>query len=83
VKTLDSRLTAKLASWVAGNNVKLNLTGSPERVQAIRESLVASRSFREELIREDATVDTVMRKLRRKHKAAKRFEDVLGISWPL
>lgn len=74
---------ASVGAWVVGKPTNLKLRGTPEEVKAVTDAMKASRLFQEELNRQGATVESVMVKLGLKHAAAREFERILGVPWPL
>jgi hypothetical protein len=61
----------------------MKVRGTPEEIKAVSDAMMASRRFQEELERPEATVESVMQYLGLKHAAAREFERILGIPWPL
>lgn len=80
---LGKVLFAAVGSWLVGRPTNLKVRGAPEEVQAFRGALLATRSFQEELERPEATVESVMQKLGLKHGAAREFEKIMGMRWPM
>ena len=76
-------LIASLGAWLVGKYVNTKLRGSSEEVEAVKNALLSSRRFQDELQRPGATVSSVMDKLRIKQMSAAEFERVLGVRWPL
>ena len=52
-------------------------------INAVKNAILASRSFQKELVSPGATVESVMHKLGVKQMAAQEFEESLGIPWLL
>lgn len=61
----------------------MKIRGTPEEVQAVANAMIASKRFQDELSRNGATVESVMQKLGLKHAAAREFERILNVPWPL
>jgi hypothetical protein len=76
-------LVASLGAWLVGKYTNTKLRGSSEEVEAVKNALLSSRKFQDELQRPGATVASVMEKLRIKQMSAAEFERVLGVRWPL
>jgi hypothetical protein len=76
-------LLATLVASTKGKTVNTQIRGTKEEIDAIKEAMLASRQFQEELHKPNATVDSVMKKLNLKNSSAAKFEKVFGISWPL
>lgn len=74
---------AAVGAWIVGKQTNLKIRGTPEEMNAVAEAMLASRRFQEELERPGATVESVMQKLGLKHGAAREFERILGVPWPL
>lgn len=72
-----------VGAWLVGKKVNLKVRGTPEEIQATQNAMMASRRFQEELERDGATVESVMQNLGLKHAAAREFEKILGVPWPL
>lgn len=83
LSTVGKMALAGMAAWVMGRATRLKLRGSPEEVAAVAAALLASRKFREEMMRPGATVEDVVAKLRLKNATADEFERVLGVKFPL
>lgn len=74
---------AAVGAWLVGKSTNLKIRGTPEEMNALAEVMLASRRFQQELERPGATVESVMQKLGLKHGAAREFERILGVPWPL
>jgi hypothetical protein len=59
------------------------LQGTPEQMQAMKDVIVASKEYQEEIGKEGATVESVMQKLNAQNEAKKAFQDKTGYAWPL
>jgi hypothetical protein len=80
---LGKILFAAIGAWLVGRNVNMKIRGTPEEVQAVANAMIASKRFQDELSRNGATVESVMQKLGLKHAAAREFERILNVPWPL
>lgn len=74
---------ASVAAWLVGRVTGLKIKGSEEQVIAVKNAMMSSKRFQDELSYPGATVDSVMNKLNLKHASAVEFERVLGVRWPL
>jgi len=83
LSTVGKMFLAGMAGYVLGQQTGLKVRGTPEEVDAIKNALMASRRFREELSVPGASVETVIQKLKLKHASAREFERVLKVPWPL
>jgi len=76
-------LIASLGAWLAGKYVNTKLKGTKEEMRAITEALLSSKRFQEELNKPNATVESIIEKMRSKEMSAATFKRVIGIKWPL
>jgi hypothetical protein len=72
-----------IAAWLVGRATNLIIRGTPEEVEAVADAMMSSRRFQDELERDGATIDSVMNKLGLKHASVERFEQILGVEFPL
>lgn len=91
-RRLDEAAKRKLAQTlfpaavraIKGESVNCKLrSSSSEELAAINGVINASRDFYNEVRNPAATIETVTEKLQLKHKFAKRFEKIMGMSWAL
>lgn len=80
---LSKMFLSSLVAWLQGKSTNLKLKGSPYEIEIIQTALLASKTFQEELVKPNTTIDSVMSKLGEKQVAAKKFEEAFGIPWPL
>ena len=71
-----------VGAWLVGKYVNTKLMGSPEEIEAVKNAMISSRRFQDELKRPGATIQSVMNKLKVKDMNAKTFENTFGIRWP-
>lgn len=83
ISTVGKLFLAGLAGYVLGRRTNLRVKGTAEELEAVKNALLASRRFREEMMKPGATVDGVIEKLQLKKATAADFERILGIPWPL
>ncbi len=83
ISTVGKIFMAGVAAWFLNKPSNLKLRGTPEQVEVLKNALMASRKFREELEKPGASVQSVMDKLQLKNATAREFERKLGIPWPL
>lgn len=76
-------LFTAIAAAIVGRPVNIKLRGTADELNAIVRIINASRAFNDELVRPGATVETLSQLLGTKHAAAREFERILGVSWPL
>jgi len=79
----DRIFMASLGAWIVDRPIDVRLRGTKGQIVALSEALLASKRLHEELNRNEATVETVMNKLRLKQAAASNFESEFGVPWPL
>lgn len=75
-------LFESVARWLqdeSNNNVSLN--GTPEQIAVVKEAILASQKFQNELSNSETTLDRVMKTLEAKHEAAGKFQKMFGIEW--
>jgi hypothetical protein len=80
---LGKVMFAAVGSWLVGRPTNMKIRGTVEEVTAFRSALLASRNFQAELERSGATVESVMQCLGLKHGAAREFERIMGVPWPM
>lgn len=83
VTTVGKMFLAALAGYVLGRQSGYKIRGTPEEVEAVKNALMSSRRFREELEKPGASVESVIQKLNLKRASAREFEKVLRVPWPL
>lgn len=76
-------LFATLGAWITGKRMNVKVRGTLDEVTAITDALMATKRLHEELLRCDATVETITEKLQKKKESATEFERILGIPWPM
>lgn len=81
-REFQMRLFPAAARFIRGGRADLRVKGGQEEMAVIREVLEASRAFYDETRNPDTTVAEVSRKLEEKHDAARKFERIIGVSWP-
>ncbi len=72
-----------LGAWLVGKTVNTKIRGTESEVRAVKNAMLASKRFQEELNRPGATVESVVEKLGVKHMTAQEFEKTFNIPWPL
>lgn len=72
-----------IGAWLVGKATNTMLRGTQSEIDAVANTMMASRRFQEELNRPGASVESVMQKLNLKHASAKEFERILGVPFPL
>lgn len=83
VSVVNKILLAALGSWASGHPVGIRMRGSLDEMKTVERVLLATRNFDKEIKRSGATVESVMKKLNEKAKAAEAFEKIIGVPWPL
>jgi len=75
---------SSVSMWLSGDPAgEVNLKGSQQQLEAVRQVMVASKRFHEELNRPTVGLQTITEKLEEKHAAAERFESRFGVRWLL
>jgi len=83
LSTVGKLFLAGVAAWVVGRPSGLKLRGTPEQLLAVVEALKAVRTLKDELMKPDVTVQSIVDLVALKDAAAQRFEQVVGIKFPL
>ena len=83
VSVIGKIFLAGITASLLGHPSRLKVRGTPEQIIAIKDAILAFKSFQDELANPDATVQSVMDKLQAKNLAAQSFKQVCGIPWPL
>lgn len=82
--TSGQTLFASIASWLSDGHLEsLYLEGTDSQINAIKNAMIASKDFQNELYSPTATLKTLSEKLETKTLAAATFKQELGISWLL
>ena len=79
--TYDKMIKAS-ARYILGESTGVKLKGSPDKIQAFQDVVVASRSLYEALCNQKPMTDIVSL-IETKKKAAENFKRVTGNTWPL
>ena len=72
-----------LGAWLVGKTVNTKIRGTESEVRAVKNAMIASKRFQDELHRPGASVESVVEKLGVKHMTAQEFEKTFNIPWPL
>jgi len=80
----NHRFFSYIASWLKNEQIEsVSIVGSDEQLKCLSEVMKATKVFHNELNNSDSSLDVITEKLEKKHIAAKNFESIIGISWPL
>lgn len=83
-RSMKQILFASIATWlVEGKLDKLYLEGTDSQIDALKDAMLASKDFQDELYKPQATLQSLSEKLEIKSRAAKIFEKELGMPWLL
>lgn len=74
---------ASLVAYLAGSKSTIKLKGTPEQIKAIANAVMASKEFQEEIKKDDATIESVIEKMRLKNLTAAEFTRITNRPWPL
>ena len=83
ITTVGKIFLAGVAASILGKLSGIKVRGTPDEIETLKDALLASKRFQDELHRPGATVQSIMDRLQLKHVSAAEFEKVLGIPWPL
>jgi hypothetical protein len=76
-------LKIAICSTVFNKGPEWSINGTNEELQALSNAMQATKQFTETINNENTTSIEAMRALKEKHSAARNFEVVYGIRWPL
>jgi len=82
-QTKNNTFNATVAAHILGKKTNVSLSGSPERVGATKDVIVASKELYEALCSNNSTFELVTELLKKKNKASQRFQDIMGVPWVL
>lgn len=74
---------ASLVAYLAGGKSVVKLKATPEQIKAISNAVQAAKAFEEEVVRDGATIESVIEKMRAKNLAAAEFTRITSHPWPL
>lgn len=83
ITTVGKLFLAGVAAYLIGRPSRLKIRGTPDQVETLKQALLASKKFQDELNRPGATAQSIMDRLQMKNMTAKEFERVLGVPFPL
>ena len=81
--TLEKIFSTIIVSDLLGRTVDVKIRAEKKESSALVEAVTATRKFHEELDSPTATLQSIMTRLGEKHIAAVKFENVVGVRWPL
>lgn len=76
-------LLASIGAWLVGKAVNTSIKGTVDEVESVKKAMIATKILHEELRRPGASVESIVSKMKDKNSAAKDFQDLFGIPWPL
>jgi len=82
VGNLEEKLLSAIAATIMGLESGVKITGSGEKVSSLKDVLIATKQFYDELNRTGASLGSVMKMHKNKNRLAQEFEAKLGIDWP-
>lgn len=83
ISTVGKIFLAGVALAALGKMSNLKVRGTPDEIEALKNALMSSKKFQDELHRPGATVQSIMDHLHLKNISAAEFEHRLGVPWPL
>lgn len=82
MSTIGKLFLVGAGAWLLGKPSNLKLRGTREELEAVKNVLLASKSFQDELKKDGATVESVMQKLDAKNTKAEEFKRITNLEWP-
>ena len=84
VTSVSESFFSSIASWLIDEKLdNLYVEGTTAQINAVKDAMLASKDFQNELHDPDATLQTITEKLQIKSRAARVFESKLGMPWLL
>ena len=80
--SLEEKLLSALAATIMGLESGVKVTGAEEKLTALTDVLVATKQFYDEMNKDGATLNSVMKLHKNKNHLAQEFETKSGIDWP-
>tara|TARA_Y100000593_G_scaffold93262_1_gene187477 strand:- start:1775 stop:2020 length:246 start_codon:yes stop_codon:yes gene_type:complete len=77
------KLLIESIKYITGQQSSIKIKGEPTELKAFKQVLNASRTLYESLQNPNAKLKEVERLVAIKNKAAQRFQEITGKSWPL
>ena len=82
VTSLEEKLLSAIAATIMGLESGVKITGSEEKLSSLKDVLVATKQFYDEMNRTGASLNSVMKMHKSKNDFAQEFETKSGIDWP-
>lgn len=80
---LSKMFLASIISWLNGKITHIILRGTPHEIDVVKDALLKTKAFQNEIERDGASLDTVMELLAEKQAAASEFQNTFSLPWPL
>ena len=77
------QLMSAIAKHILGEETGLKIKGSPDKVQATKNALIASKRLYEELNLPNPCLENIFKLVEDKKAQAKIFENTTGLHWPI
>ena len=74
---------ASLVAYLSGAKSAVKLKATPEQIKVLGDVVRASKEFQEEVKNPNATIESVIEKMREKNLKAAEFVKTTGFPWPL
>lgn len=74
---------ASLVSYLMGGKSSVKIKGTQEQIKALADVVKATREFNEEVKNPNATIESIIEKMREKNLKAAEFKAKTNFSWPL
>lgn len=75
---------SSIASWLINEEIDgFHIEGTDSQIDAVKNAMLASKNFQNELHNPNATIESITEKLEIKTKAANVFRVEIGTSWLL
>ena len=78
-----TNLMSAIAKHILGEQTGLKITGSPDKVEATKNAVIASKLLYEELNLPNPKIENIFKLVEEKKARARIFEKTTGLRWPM
>ena len=79
----QSELMSAIAKHILGEDTGLKITGSPDKVAAAKNAIIASKNLYEELHLPNPQIENIFKLVEEKKAQAEIFEQKTGLRWTI